>query len=105
MEIVITTVIKSRERWDEKRYGVVLIDKIGDSTPVFRYLCKQDEYWRNYRNLIQLRPEVMDNEKVVKNLCSYTGKTGIYDMPKFMEEMKKLNIDVFVYQYEKDCDC
>ncbi len=104
MDITITTTLKSRDRWDEKKYGVILIDNFDRADEVLRYLRRQDDYWRNRLYLIREKPLEIISEKTIQDLCDYTSKTSIYDMPKFMEAMRILGIGVFVYQYDKDCD-
>lgn len=81
--------------WCQKVQGVVLVEKEEDIDPLFKLLCEQDEYWEDYKHLIKVAPKEIDNASDLYNLCSYCGKTDIYNL----EELQS-KINFLIYQYD-----
>lgn len=94
MEIKITRVFKGYNSWDSKVEGVILVEKEEDVGPLFQLLCEQDDYWEDYRELIQVAPKEIEKLEDLQKLCSYVGKTDIYDVDALKEK-----IPFIIYQY------
>jgi len=85
---------KGQDYWDSKVDGVILVQKEEDIEPLFKLLCEQDEYWKYYKGLIQVAPKEIEKIEDLEDLCSYVGKTDIYDVATLKEK-----IPFIIYQY------
>lgn len=83
MEIIIRPrVLKGKSSWDSKCNGVVLVDNDKDIEPLWKLLCKQDEYWKHYKHLLKVAPKEIDSESDIISMCEWCGKTDIDDVEK-----------------------
>ena len=73
--------------------GIVLVEKESDINKLWKLLCKQDDYWENYKELIKIAPKEIDGEGEISAMCQYCGKTDIYDVDKL-----KLKVPFILYQ-------
>lgn len=94
--------IESKTDWCEKQHGVIFIDDFSKIGIVQQYLIKQDDYWTDDRGIIQPKPESVSGESELMEYCKYIGKRDIYDVPKFISDMEKEGIGVFVWWYSLD---
>lgn len=85
--------------WQPKIEGVILVAKEEDIEPLFKLLCEQDEYWESYKKLIKVAPTEINSPSDLISMCSYVGKTDIYDVPKLKQQ-----IDFLIYQYIEEND-
>lgn len=84
-------------RWQSKCYGVILVSKQEDIEPLWKLLCKQDEYWKEYKHLIKVVPQEIESERDLERMCGYCGKTDIYNLNGIKEQ-----IDFAVFQYREE---
>lgn len=96
--------IESKPDWFTKRRGVIFIDDFSKIDIVRQYLIEQDHYWTFDNGIIQPKPESITGEFELMQYCQYIGKRDIYDVPKFISDMKKEGIGVFVWWYFPDVD-
>lgn len=96
--------IESKTDWREKQQGVIFIDDFSKIDIVRQYLIEQDDYWTDDRGIIQFKPESVSGELELMQYCEYIGKRSIYDVPKFISDMEKEGIGVFVWWYLPDID-
>jgi len=82
---IVARKVHCRESWESKWYGVVFVEKDEDIEPLFKDLVEQDEYWKNYKELIQIAPKKIDKKSDLEIYCEYVGKTDIYNI----KELKK----------------
>lgn len=81
--------------WNEKRRGVILVEKEEDIEKLWKLLCEQDDYWEEYKELIQVAPKEINSNSDFVKMCQYVGKTDIYDVKKIKEQ-------VMFYIYQED---
>lgn len=93
--IKISRVFNGYDSWESKVYGVILVQKEEDIEPLFKLLCEQDDYWEDYKELIQVAPKEIEKIEDLEDLCSYVGKTDIYDVSALKEK-----IPFIIYQYQ-----
>lgn len=97
MEITFETVMKSHTNWNMRRDSVIFVEKEEYIDIVHKYLVVQDNYWINYKNLIQVKPVIYHINDIIK--CTENcGNIEIYKCDKFISDMKAQNIDVFIFQ-------
>lgn len=65
--------------WESKLNGVILVEKEEDIEPLWKLLCEQDDYWENYKEVIQVAPKEISSEGEIRRMCVYVGKTDIYN--------------------------
>lgn len=94
--IKISRVFNGYDSWESKVDGVILVQKEEDIEPLFQLLCEQDDYWEDYKELIQVAPKEIEKIEDLEDLCSYVGKTDIYDVAALKEK-----IPFIIYQYQK----
>jgi hypothetical protein len=92
--ITIVTKIECQDSWDSKVNGVIFVEKESDVEILFNELVSQDDYWENYKKLIQVMPKEINTENELKSYCNYVGKTDIWDISK----LRKV-VDFTIYQY------
>jgi len=85
--------------WESKMEGVILVENENDIEPLWKLLCEQDDYWKNYKDVIKVAPKEIDSVADIKIMCQYVGKTDI-DNPKELQE----KIPFIMYQYNEDDD-
>lgn len=85
--------IKCQGSWYPKYESVILVESEEDIEPLFEALCKQDDYWKSYKNLIKVAPKSIDSISDIEHLCEYCGKTDIYNI----EEIKQ-KFNFLIYQ-------
>lgn len=83
--------------WESKLNGVILVEKEEDIEPLWRLLVEQDDYWENYKDVIQVAPKEIDGEGDISKMCVYVGKTDIYN-PKELQD----KIPFIMYQESSD---
>lgn len=66
--------------WEKKMYGVILVEHEDMIEPLWKLLCEQDDYWENYKEVIQVAPKEIDSESDISRMCVYAGKTDIDDV-------------------------
>ena len=66
--------------WQSKLNGVILVEKEEDIEPLWKLLIEQDSYWELYKDVIQVAPKEIDGECDIERMCTYVGKTDIYDV-------------------------
>jgi hypothetical protein len=81
------------ENWNNKCYGVIFVHNEEDKRILFDELVKQDNYWKDYINIIKVKQN-FDSIMELQNLCIYVGKTDIYEI----KDIKKI-VDFTIYQY------
>lgn len=91
--------VECHNSWTSKIQGVVLVEKEQDIEPLFKLLCKQDDYWEPYKHLIKVAPKVVEHITDLRLLCKYCGKTDIDNVT----ELKK-KIPFILYQYNENND-
>ena len=100
-KITITQIsdIKSQSSWVSKMESVILVDSDKDIDRLFDLLCEQDDYWKSYKDLIQVAPKTINNISELELMCDYCGKTDIYD-----EDWDRIQsiVPFFVFQYRED---
>lgn len=85
MEILIRPgKFKGCETWESKLCGVILVEKESDIDVLWKLLCEQDDYWENYKEVIQVAPKEINSVADISKMCNYVGKTDIYD-PKQLQ--------------------
>jgi len=65
--------------WQPKLHGIILVEKEEDIDPLWKLLAKQDKYWEVYRHVIQVAPKEIDDYGDIDCMCTYVGKTDIYN--------------------------
>ncbi len=107
MELVYQEVLKSSGYWNEKGYGAIFVAKEEDIKPVYEALVAQDDYWESdsgKSNLIHVLPELdgkSNPAKILRRFSEYIGKKDIYDLDKFVNDLKEKGIDIFImWNYE-----
>jgi len=73
--------------WDSKMNSVILVEKEGDIEPLWKLLCEQDDYWKDYLHIIKIAPKEIDSEKDIIVMCEYCGKTDIYDVDSLRKKI------------------
>ena len=66
--------------WISKKEGVIFVENEKDIDILFELLCRQDDYWEDYRHLIKVGPKEIDSELDLLSYCEYVGITDIYDI-------------------------
>lgn len=80
MEILIRPrMFKGYNYWQPEMNGVILVEKEEDIEPLWKLLVEQDDYWENYKEVIQVAPKEIDGEGDIARMCVYVGKTDIYN--------------------------
>jgi hypothetical protein len=94
MEFNIT--LKSQESWEPKMMGIIFVKEEKDIDVLFNLLVKQDEYWEDYKELIQVFPKDNNIPSIewLQSQCRFVGKTDIYEVSKIKEV-----VDFFIYQH------
>ena len=77
-------------------FGAIFVENETDIEPLWNLLCQESNTWQDYRHLIQVVPEHLNNISELKNFCHKVGDTVIDDVDKF-----KSQIDFTIFQYEK----
>lgn len=90
MEICIK--LESAPVWFSKLDSVIFVKNEEDIDNLFSLLVAQDGYWKDYKHLIKLIPEKLDNLHDIELHCEYCGKTDI-DVSAIQEQ-----IEFFIYQ-------
>ena len=94
MEIIITPrKFTGNSKWQRKMNGVLLVEKESDIEPLWELLCEQDTYWEAYKHVIKVAPKEIDSDERLSEMCAYTGKTDIYDIPSLRSK-----IEFLIYQ-------
>jgi hypothetical protein len=83
--------------WESKMYGVILVEKEEYIEPLWELLCKQDDYWEDYKNIIKVAPKEIDSVSDISKMCEYAGKTDIY-------EPKELQAQIPFIMYQKSSE-
>lgn len=65
--------------WQSKLSGVILVEKEEDIDTLWKLLIEQDDYWKSYKEVIQVAPKEIDGEGDIAKMCVYAGKTDIYN--------------------------
>ena len=73
--------------WQSKLYGVILVEKEEDIEPLWELLIEQDDYWENYKEVIQVAPKEIDGEGDISRMCVYVGKTDIYNVQELQSKI------------------
>jgi len=89
--------IECPEYWDERVQGVIFVETEEEIEPLWKALCEQDDYWEDYRKLIEVAPKEIDRKEDLRRYCRYVGKTDIYNM----KELKK-DFNFIIFQYHDD---
>ena len=89
--------LECQGNWAYKGHGVVLVKKEEHVEPLFTALCEQDDYWKSYKHLIKLAPEMVVGNNI-DLMCEYCGKIDIYDIPKLKQKMMEQGIEFILYQ-------
>lgn len=102
-DIQYTITVESDKEWRSKVTGVILVKNRVHINIIHKILIQQDDYWDEYKHLIQVKPEII-NERTLTDLIksNYTGKTSIYDIDEFFSKLNKLGIDIFIFCREED---
>lgn len=99
MTITYEVTIESQNFWNINQESVIFVEKEEYIDIVHKYLVDQDNCWSDEKILIRVKPKKIGDMYVLTNLCSFCGYADIYDVNKFISDMKVQNIDVFIYQY------
>ncbi len=102
MHISYTVTIKSAKEWREKMQGVILVDTPSNRDKVLSLLSAYDSSWLNNPHLIRFGLNEIADKNHIRRNCNYTYKTTIPD--NFIQEMKDMGIDIFIYQYQPETD-
>ena len=87
----------TKEYWEPKRNGVILVCSQSDKELLFKLLCEQDEDWRHYKNVIQVIDKtIFDGIDLYKAISyQYCGNTRIYDVAALREK-----VDFAIFQQD-----
>ena len=86
--------------WLKKQEGVILVEKEEDIESLWKLLCKQDDYWEDYKHIIKITPKEINDIGEIIGMCEYAGKTDVYEpekmkriIPFIMYQVRHNNID------------
>lgn len=92
--------LKCRGMWESKIEGVVLVEKETDIEPLWKALCKQDDYWEHYKHIIKVAPLEINGEGDICAMCEYCGKTDIDDVKKLKKKFSFILFQQRPYDFD-----
>lgn len=101
--------IESDLYWFQKGHGAIFVEKEEHREPVFKILCKQDEYWEAYwgkeiSEIIHVAPkEASCRMGLLGQYHVHVGKVDIYNVGEFIAKCAEKGMDVLVLS--EPCDC
>lgn len=86
--------LKCEGYWHDKKQSIIFVEKEEDINVLHKLLCEQDEYWEDYKHIIQVAPTDEVSIRDIEQMCQYCGRTDIFDVDKLKE---KINFIIFQY--------
>lgn len=90
--------LEGRTVWIPKVNGVILVEKEEDIEPLWKLLCEQDSYWEKYKYVIKVAPKEIDSEGDIARMCTYVGKTDIYNPEELQSKIPFIMYQDFYYE-------
>lgn len=90
--------VVTKKTWKQNTNGCVLVSNKNDAVIIFNELWKHDQYWENYRHLVQIAPAEIKKISDLNRYCDFCGKTEI-DYDQLKTAMDKQGVDFILYQY------